>query len=185
MKPKVIIIYGAIGVGKLTIAKLLSEKTKYKLSHNHLINDLLYSLFERNTLEINELAEEIRYMLYQKAVQSKKSFIITHAYSHDYVSLTGQTDTEYLQNLQKKLTNAGADVYFIHLKANNGVLLERVGQNSRKEFKKLTDVKIMKDLLEINDFESSAEVDNQLVLDTSNLNPEKTVEKILDFLLKN
>ena len=184
MKPKVIIIYGPIGVGKLTIAKLLAEKTGYKLSHNHLINDLLYSLFERNTLEINELAEDIRYMLYEKAVQSGQNFIITHAYSHNYVSLTGQTDPEYLQKLERKLSDAGGQTYFIHLKANDDVLLDRVSQESRKDFRKLTDTKIMSEILKTKDFKSSADLKNQLIVDTSNLIPEETVQKILSFIEK-
>lgn len=182
MKSKVVIIYGPMGVGKLTIGKLLSEKTGYKLSHNHLINDLLYSLFERDTLEINELAEDIRSMLYEKAVRSGKNFIITHAYSHDYVSLTGQTDPEYLKNLEDKLSEAGGDLYFIHLKADDDILLHRVSQESRKEFRKLTDSKIMKELLESKDFTTSADLQNQLIIDTSNLNPEETVQQILEFI---
>jgi shikimate kinase len=185
MKPKVIIIYGAMGVGKLTIAKLLSEKTDYRLSHNHLVNDLLYSLFERNTLEINELAESIRDMVYEKAIQSGKSFIITHTYSHDYVSLTGQTDPGYLQKLQEKIKQAGGEAYFIHLQANNTVLLERVTQESRKEFKKLTDSTIMQELIDTKDFKTSAEVDNQLILDSSELNPEETVMEVFNFIPNN
>ena len=184
MKPKVIIIYGAMGVGKLTVAKLLAEKTGHLMSHNHLVNDLVYSLFERGTLEVNELAENIRYMVYEKAIQSGKSFIITHAYSHDYVSLTGQSDPKYLQNLQEKINSAGGDAYFIHLQAKDSVLLERVAQPSRKEFKKLTDATIMQELIDTKDFRSSAEVDNQLILDSSELNPEETTQKVLEFIGK-
>lgn len=182
MKPKAIMIYGPMGVGKLTVAKELMKRTGYKLSHNHLVNDLLYSLFERNTLEINELAESIRYMIYEKAAETGKSFIVTHAYSHDYVSLTGQTDPEYLKNFQVRLNKAGADTFFIHLKAQPKALLERVGNESRKEFKKLVDVEIMKDLIDSKDFETSAEVDNQLVIDTTDLTAQETTERILEFI---
>ena len=185
MKPKVIIIYGAMGVGKLTVAKLLSEKTGYKLSHNHLVNDLLYSLFERNTLEINELAESIRYMVYEKAIQTGKSFILTHTYSHDYVSLTGQTDPEYLRNLQKRITSKGGEAYFIHLQADDKTLLERIAQEDRKKFKKLTDTKIMQELIDTKDFKSSAKVENQLILDSSKLTSQETVEKVFNFISNN
>ena len=182
MKSKVIIIYGAIGVGKLTIARLLAEKTGFLLSHNHLVNDLAYSLFERGTLEVNELSESIRYMVYEKAIQVDKSFIITHTYSHDYVSLTGQTDPEYLRNLQKRITSKGGEAYFIHLQADDKTLLERVAQEDRKQFRKLVDTKIMQELIDTKDFKSSAEVDNQLILDSSGLTSIETVEKVFNFI---
>jgi len=147
-----------MGVGKLTVAKLLAEKTGYKLSHNHLFNDLVYSLFDRGTLEANEILEELRYEMYGKAVSMKRSFIMTHAYSHNFVSLTGQTDPQYLKNLQDKMGSAGAKTYFVHLKADDEVLLERVSQESRKEFGKLTDIEIMKGYLHTKDFKSSPEM---------------------------
>ncbi len=184
MKPKVVMIYGPIGVGKLTTARLLSEKTNFPLCHNHLVNDLVQSLFERGTVESSELYRKIQDILFQKAIFSGKSFILTHAYAHNYIYPDGESDHNYMKNLQKKITEAGADMYFIHLRADDDVILERVKEESRKEFRKLTDENIMKNLLEKEDFKTSANVNNQLILDTSNLPVEESVEKILNFILK-
>jgi|GEM_PF-3574071 len=38
-KPIVIVLYGPMAVGKLTVAQKLSKKLKMKLSHNHLLNN--------------------------------------------------------------------------------------------------------------------------------------------------
>jgi deoxyadenosine/deoxycytidine kinase len=44
-KPTVVFIYGPIAVGKFTVAKMLSKKLGYKLSHNHHINDFIKEVF--------------------------------------------------------------------------------------------------------------------------------------------
>lgn len=43
---ELVVIYGAPGVGKLTVARELARKTGYKLFHNHLTVDLVKSLFD-------------------------------------------------------------------------------------------------------------------------------------------
>ncbi len=42
---KVIFLYGPPAVGKLTIAKVIAEKTGYKLLHNHLIVNPIAEIF--------------------------------------------------------------------------------------------------------------------------------------------
>ncbi len=182
MKPKVIVIYGPIGVGKLTVARKLSEKIKFKVSHNHLFNDLVQSLFKRGSLEYAQTLEKLRFDLYEKAVVTGENFIMTHAYSHNFVSKTGQTDEDYLKNLGLYLTQAGAKVYFVHLKADDDILLERVSHKSRKEFKKLTDINIMRKYVDTKDFKTTPKLDNQIIIDTSKLTVGDTVNKILEFI---
>ncbi len=181
MKTKVIILYGPMAVGKLTIGKKLSDETGVKLAHNHLINDMVFSLFERGTQKGSRVLEETRYSFYTHAVDSEISFIMTHAYSHNYVSPTGQTDPEYLQQLESRFREVGAETFFIHLKASNEKLLQRVVMPSRKKYKKLVDIEIMKEYLSTKDFNTSAEVANQLIIDTSDLDIEQIVLKIRTF----
>ena len=181
-KTNIIIIYGAIAVGKLTVARLLAEKIGYKLSHNHLLNDLVYSTFEKNTPLGKGVLEKFRYLFYEEVVKAGINTIITHAYSHTYVSPTGQSDTTYIQNLENLFEKLGAHVTFIHLKASNDVLLKRATQDSRKEFGKLTDTEIMKDVLERNDFATSAPVKNDIIIDTSLLTADETVAHIIEKL---
>ena len=48
-----IFIYGPPAVGKLTTAIKLSEKLNYKIFHNHLVIDLVKSVYEQFTNEFN------------------------------------------------------------------------------------------------------------------------------------
>lgn len=182
--PTVIILYGAMAVGKFTIGKELVKMLGYKLTHNHLINDLVWSVFERGSLESNKISERLRYEFYEESVKSGQSIIITHCYSHDYVSPTGLSDPKYLKTLENKLTKAGGKVLLVHLQAENQAILDRVSNTSRKQHKKLTKVSVMKKLLKSKDFSTSAPVKNNFVLNNTNLSPKKSSQIIIEHLNK-
>lgn len=173
-----------VAVGKLTVAKALQEQLGYRLTHNHLINDLVWSIFDRGTLEGNRLIERLRYELYEEAVQQGVSIIITHCYAHDYVSPTGLTDPEYLITLEEKLEAAGAKTLFVYLQATNEVLLERVQGESRREYRKLTDVSKMKEYLDDknSDIRISAPVKNNLIIDTTSMKAEDVATVVIEKL---
>lgn len=178
----VIILYGPMAAGKLTIAKLLSKRLGYKLSHNHLINDLVWSIYERNTMEGNQFIEELRFKFFEEVAKSGINMVTTHAYAHDFVSMTGLSDPEYMKKLEAIFEENNTNVHFVQLKANKQKLLERIDHPSRSEFNKLTDKKIMQDLLDSKDFETPAPVKNTITIDNSNLTPEETVSEILHAL---
>ncbi len=178
-KPVALIIYGPMAVGKLTVAKVLQRKLEYKLVHNHAINDLVDSVFERGTYARAAMIESLQRSIYEAAVKAKKNIIVTHAYSHNYISHTGLTDPQALKIWNKKLSKAGARVCFVHLKAKAETLLSRINRPSRKKFLKLVNKRIMKNLLKTKNFQTSASVPNQIVIDNSKLSPGKVANIII------
>lgn len=178
-KPIVVFIYGPIAVGKLTIAKILSKKIGYKLTHNHALNDFIDGVFDRGTLTRDTMIEKLRYDLLENAVKSKISFVTTHCYSHDFVSRTGLSDPKYVESLEKKLVKLGAMFYPIHLKAEGKELLNRVNMDSRKIFKKLTNKKVMREHVLNRDWQSSPRLKNNFVIDNTKLSPQKVSDIII------
>lgn len=178
----VIVLYGPVAAGKLTVGEILSERLGYKLSHNHLINDLVRSVYERGTIESERLIEEFRFQFYEEVVKSGVNFIITHTYANNFISKTGLSDPEYMKKLEAIFEKYNANSIFVHIKPDKRVLLDRVGNQSRARFRKLTDKEEMKRLLESNDFDTSAPVKNNVVIDNSNLTPEETASKIIEYL---
>ncbi|MBI2627580.1 AAA family ATPase [Candidatus Nomurabacteria bacterium] len=172
-KPVTIFIYGPMAVGKLTVAKILSKKLEYKMTHNHSLNDLVDELFIRGTYVRNAMVERLRYNLLENAVKAKINFVTTHCYAHNYISPTGLTDPKYVKTLEKKLTKLGAKFYPVHLKASSKELLRRVNMNSRKTFGKLIDKKIMHKFILNKDWQTSPKLKNNLVIDNTNLSPQK------------
>ena len=180
-KPIVVFVYGPIAVGKLTVAKILSKKLGYRLEHNHNINDFVTGIFERDSLASHAMKDQLRYVVLENIVKAGMNFVTTHCYAHNFVSKAGLSDPKYVQSLEKKLTKLGAKFYAVHLKADNEELLRRVNQNSRKEFRKLRDKKIMKDQIIKNDWQTSPKLKNQLVIDNTNLSPEKVSDMIIKY----
>ncbi|OGI73815.1 hypothetical protein A3D42_03300 [Candidatus Nomurabacteria bacterium RIFCSPHIGHO2_02_FULL_41_18] len=178
-KPVVIFIYGPQAVGKFTVAKILSKKTGYKLTHNHALNNLIDELFNRGTYENGTMKDRLRYDLLQNAVRAGINFVTTHCYAHDYVSPAGLTDPKYVEDLEKKLTRLGAVFYPIQLKASPKELLRRVGMKSRKEFKKLTDRKIMRALILKHNWRSSPKLKNNFIIENTYISPQKVASMII------
>ena len=178
-KPVVIFIYGPMAVGKLTLAKILSKKLGFKLTHNHALNDLVDGIFTRGTYQNGVMKDRLRYDLLENAAVAGISLVTTHAYSHNYVSPAGLTDPKYVKTLEKKLIRLGSNFFPVHLKADNKELLRRVNKNSRKKFQKLTNKKIMRKFLTEKDWQTSPKLKNNFIIDNTNLSPNKVSDMII------
>jgi len=125
------------------------------------------------------MKDKLRHEFLESAVKAKISFVATHCYSHNYISLAGLADPVYVETLEKRLNKLGAKFYPVHLKANNEELLKRVSMNSRREFRKLKSKKIMRTLIPNHDWQNSPDLKNNLVIDNTNLSPKKVAEMII------
>jgi deoxyadenosine/deoxycytidine kinase len=178
-KPIVVFIYGPIAAGKLTVAKILSKKLGFKLIHNHHLNDFVGEVFERGSYASHDMKDFLRYYLLENVVKAKLNAVTTHCYSHNWVSKTGLSDPKYVTTLEKKLTKLGAVFLPVHLKASDQELVHRVSMGSRKAFGKLTDKKIMHKLVLDKDWQTSPKLNNNLVIDNTNLFPSKVSDIII------
>ena len=71
-----IFLYGMPGVGKLTVARELSNLTGFKVFHNHLTVDLVTSLFEFGSQPFINLREKIWLETFSQALKAKFSGLI-------------------------------------------------------------------------------------------------------------
>jgi RNase adaptor protein for sRNA GlmZ degradation len=123
----------------------------------------------------------MRFIFLREIVKQGVSFITTHCYAHNFTNkATGLSDEKYLQKQKRIFTRFGARVCIVHLKASNETLLKRIKGVSRKQFKKLVDPVEMEHLNKKYDWHTSARVKNQLIIDTTHLKPEETVQKIIN-----
>ncbi len=180
-KSAIVFIYGPIAVGKFTVAEILSKKLGYKLAHNHHVNDFINEIFDRGSHISHVMKEDLRYYLLENVARAKISIVATHCYSDNFISTTGLSDPEYIETLEKKLTKLGAKFYPVHLTASNEELYRRVSMNSRKKFRKLTSVKMMKQYLTRsgNDHQTSPKLKNNFVIDNTNLSPQKVADMVI------
>jgi hypothetical protein len=66
---KLIFMYGLPATGKLTVGQELAAISGYKLFHNHLVVDLLLSVFEFGSEPFVELREEIWLRVFNEAAR--------------------------------------------------------------------------------------------------------------------
>jgi tRNA uridine 5-carbamoylmethylation protein Kti12 len=173
---KLIIIYGPPGVGKLTVAKELAKITRFKLLHNHLIADLVAAIFPFGSREYFPLAEHLRSELVRAAVKSKiRGLILTGVYAK---GANVDLSSKFVKTVSKLVKMANGQLYLVQLICDRKELFRRLKHPSRKNFRKLKRVKILKDILKRYEILAPMDYGKSLIIDNTCLSPKKCALKI-------
>ncbi len=138
---ELVILYGPPGVGKLTVAQQLAERTGYKLFHNHLTTDLVTSIFSFGSEPMMRLTMKYRVDMLEEAAKAGIPGVI-----HTFVYARG-ADDEFMQALIDAVEPHGGRVTLVLLRCDPEVLLERVIAESRSAFGKLRNQETVRRLL--------------------------------------
>lgn len=170
---KLVFIYGPPAVGKLTVAKIIAGKTKYKLFHNHLTVDLLSPIFQWGSKPFEELNEKLRLMIFKKGAEENiNGIIFTFVYAQP-------EDDKFVKKVVKIIKEAKGEVCFVQLICNKKDLLERVKHNSRKQYKKIDTEEKLNDMLSKWSLFTPIKNQNNLIIDTTKLQAEETAQEII------
>jgi hypothetical protein len=176
---KLIFIYGLPASGKLTVAQELVAVTGYKLFHNHLVVDLLQTVFEFGSPEFVALREEFWLSIFDQAGRSPLPGMIFTFNPESTVR------PSFIGNVMKTLARAGGEVHFIELTSPLPELKRRMGSLSRLQYKKLTSVPLFEQLHEEGVFEVDYMPKPLLSIDTSIHQPARAaldIARALDLL---
>ena len=158
---RLIFIYGLPATGKLTVAQELASMTGYKLFHNHLVVDLLLSVFEFGSPPFVELREEIWLSIFDLACRSKlPGLIFTFAPERT-------VRPQFIDEALKVVSRAGGEIDFIELTCPLSELRARVASPSRLQYGKLADLSLFEQLHADGVFDSSHMPKPRLAVDTS------------------
>ena len=158
---KLIFIYGMPAVGKLTVAQELAAITGYRLFHNHLVVDLLLTVFEFGSPQFVALREEFWLSIFEQASRSPMPGMIFTFNPESTVR------PSFIANVMNTVAEAGGKVHFIELTTPIPELKRRMGSLSRLQYKKLTSVPLFEQLREEGVFEVDYMPKPQLSIDTS------------------
>jgi hypothetical protein len=136
---KLIFIWGAAASGKLTVARELSKLTGIAVFHNHLVVDALLEKYEFGDPEFVRLREAMWMTVFDTAARAGQSLIFTFA-----PEATVQPD--FAQRVAKVIEEAGGEVKFARLVVSPEDQERRIANDSRKEFRKLTSVELLREL---------------------------------------
>lgn len=173
---ELIVIHGAPGVGKLTVATALAERTGYKLFHNHLTVDLVTSLFEFESEQARRLSDRFRLELLGEAAKANLPGVI-----YTLVYARGEDDW-FVQSLIDAVEPFGGHVRLVLLRCERGELMRRVTAESRAAHRKLRDPDAVGRLMERQDLASPAPHRAGLVIDNTHLGADEAADRIVDYL---
>src|SRR5580704_6643452 len=131
---RLIFIYGMPATGKLTVARELSRIAGFHVFHNHLVVDLLWSLFEFGSKPFVELREEIWLSVFRQAAENKVPGLI-FTFAPESTVRPG-----FIPEAVQTLADAGGSVDFVELTCPVEELKRRLPEPSRQHHKKLRDV---------------------------------------------
>lgn len=168
---KVIFIHGPAASGKHTVGLQLSRLTGLPLFHNHLAVDAALSLFEFGTQGFKNVRSAVWRAAFQEAARSGRSFIFTF---HPEASV----EPVLIGELIKSIESVGGDVLFVELLCPPDVVLERLSNPGRTNFRKLTDPDLYLALEKQGAFSFPQLPTPLLRIDTSNSPPEVAANRI-------
>ncbi len=169
---KLVVIYGPPAAGKLTVAKELEKITKYKLFHNHLVMDLVNSIFDPSSEQARYYSFKFRLELLEAAAKEKtKGIITTFVYAHP-------SGDEFIKQAIKRVIKQKGKVLFVQLVCDKRELEKRIRNPSRSKFTKLKTIKGLNHSLKKYNLLSQILYVKNLQINNTKLSPKKVAIKI-------
>jgi deoxyadenosine/deoxycytidine kinase len=166
-----IFLFGLPGVGKLTVARELSNLTKFKVFHNHLTVDLVTSLFEFGSESFINLREKIWLETFAEAIRANfEGLIFTFAPEKT-------VPEDFPEKVKNLFAENGGKVIFVELKCSVEELEKRLADSSRAKFGKLNSVDFFRELNSQGVF-NNPKITADFAVDTTNLSPSETANII-------
>jgi adenylate kinase len=160
---KLIFLHGLPGVGKLTVARELAKLTGFRIFHNHLVVDLVESVFEFGSLPFVELREKVWLEVFSRAVSANLGgLIFTFAFDRT-------VRESFIGNTRKVIESSGGEVLFVELRCSTEELERRIEHPSRQGFGKLSSVRQFRELKEAGAFVDPGIPTERLAVDTTEL----------------
>ena len=169
---KLIVIYGAPGVGKLTTAKALAELTGFRLFHNHLSFDLVKTVFDFPSRPFTRLSETIRLATFEAAAREKvNGLLFTFAYA-------APQDDEFLRQVVQAVEPHGGQVAFVRLFCDQATHEQRVLGEERRCFGKIADAQTLRGAQKRWNLDATVPFGENLTIDNSSLEASEVARQI-------
>jgi hypothetical protein len=132
-QPKVLLIFGPIAVGKMTVGQELARISAFHLLHAHMVLDLVSPLFPFGTEPFARLMREIQRGFIREAAGTGQDLILTTLWNFE-----DSDNSESIARLDGFVTECGARMYFAELQAPLPIRLDRNDTPNRRANKDVT-----------------------------------------------
>jgi len=124
---KLVLIFGPMAVGKMTVGQELAKITDLRLFHNHMTIDLVSHFFSYGSLEGKRLVNLFRREIFEAVARSElPGLIFTFVWAFEM-----DRDHAYVNELIEPFRNQDAEIYFVELEAPLEVRLARNATENR------------------------------------------------------
>ncbi|MCB9809194.1 AAA family ATPase [Candidatus Nomurabacteria bacterium] len=179
---KLIIIFGPMAVGKMTVGHELEKITDLKLFHNHMTIELVSPFFSYGSDTGRKLVKLFRKEIFEEVAKSDlEGLIFTYVWAFDQ-----QSDWDYVDEVCNIFESKGGVVYFAELEADVNERIERnkhphrlkhkpTKRNLERSEKSLKEYDVK---FRMNSKNGEIKRENYVRIDNTNLSPEETAQKI-------
>jgi hypothetical protein len=134
-----IFLHGPAASGKLTVARAVEARLGFPVFHNHLVVDLLTTVFPFGTEPFVRLREEFWLAVFADAARAGRSICFTFA--PEATVRPGFPD-----RARAAVSAGGGRVRFVRLRVSEQEQERRIGRPERSEFHKLTSLDTLRRL---------------------------------------
>lgn len=172
---RLLFIYGPVASGKLTIARLVAERTGLPLFHNHLIVDAVAAVFPFGSEEFIRLRESFWIETISTAAKAGQSLIFTFAPEPTVAD-------DFPDRVTQLIEAAGGEVIYVALDIEEDEQERRLVDPTRSAFGKLRSTEVLRKFRSSMDTCMRAMPQPALRVDTGANTPEQAAEAILELM---
>ncbi|HIZ35018.1 MAG TPA: chloramphenicol phosphotransferase CPT family protein [Candidatus Ruania gallistercoris] len=166
-----VFLHGTAASGKLTTAQALESHVGYPVFHNHLVVDLLTTVFPFGSEPFLRLREQFWLQVFTDAARADRS--LTFTFAPEATVRPG-----FPERTRTAVEAHGGRVRFVQLTVSESEQERRIGAESRRAFHKLTDLDTLRRLRNYRDDVELPPKD--LEVDTDISTPERTAALIVE-----
>lgn len=128
---KLIILFGPLAVGKMTVGQELESITGLKLFHNHMTIELVLPFFDMGSQSFKKLVDSFRMQMFEEVARSDlEGLIFTYVWELDQ-----KKDCDFVDRTVQIFEREGASVYYVELEADVEERLKRNRSPNRLKHK--------------------------------------------------
>ncbi len=169
---KLLFLHGPPAVGKLTIAREIAALTGWRLFHNHLTVNLALAVYDFGTPGFIALREQIWLLTFRRALADKFPGLIFTFNPENSVPQS------FIDTLFAEVAAAGGEVIPVALTAPEAEIERRMGDDSRVQNGKLTNLALYRQLRAAGVFATPIIPPARLSFDTSQRSPTSIAEEV-------
>ncbi len=157
-----VFLYGRPATGKLTVAREVARHTGFRLFHNHLIVDATLAVYDFGTAGFIALRDELWRAAFTRIARDTDLSGIIFTFTPE-----NTVPQAFIDDLFAGFEQAGAAIHCVELTCPDAEIERRLDSASRREFGKVTDAALYRQLRDDGVFDAPVIRRNRLVIDTS------------------